>query len=223
MSAVDLSLHLVTDEREPFARLVEAVDAAVAAGVGVVQLRAKAASARELLAQAVALSATIDGRAAFVIDDRVDVALAARDSGTRVDGVHIGQNDVPPLTARRLLGPDALIGWTANTPAHFAGAAALPAGTVDYLGVGVIHPTATKADHPDPLGVEGFGALASSTTLPCIAIGGVTWEDAAALRAAGAQGLAVVTAICAAHDPGAATRRLRDAWSGALTPIGAAR
>ncbi|GAA2975961.1 thiamine-phosphate diphosphorylase [Microbacterium terrae] len=215
MTVHDLSLHLVTDERLPFERLVGVVDAAAAGGVGVVQLRAKHVSARELIAQAVALSAVVGGRAALIVDDRLDVVLAARDAGACVDGVHLGQSDVPPETARRLLGAQALIGWTANTPAHLASAAAMPMRTLDYIGVGVIRPTATKADHPEPLGYDGFAALASATPLPCVAIGGVGVADAAPLRSAGAAGLAVVSAVCGAADPEAAARAFRSAWTDA--------
>ncbi|MFZ8302586.1 thiamine phosphate synthase, partial [Staphylococcus aureus] len=83
--------------------------------------------------------------------------------------------------ARWVLGPDALIGLTANTPAHFVAAAHLPAGTADYLGVGVIRATATKPDHPRPLGVDGFAELVASAPLPCVAIGGIEVGDVAPL------------------------------------------
>lgn len=206
MTAACLALHLVTDERLPFERLRTVVADAVDGGVTIVQLRAKSLDARTLLAQAVALSRVVAGRAAFVVDDRLDVVLAARDAGARVDGVHLGQSDVPPQSARRALGPDAIVGWTANTPAHLATAAAMPAGTLDYLGVGVIRPTTTKPDHPEPLGLAGFAALAGSTPLPCVAIGGVRVDDVADLHRAGAAGVAVVSAICGAPDPAAAAR-----------------
>lgn len=208
----DLSLHLVTDHRVPFARLRDIVDAAVDAGVTVVQLRDKVASGRELFARTLDLADVVAGRCAFVVDDRLDVVLAARDRGARVDGIHLGQDDVPIGSARALLGADALIGWTAHTPAHLTAAAALPAGTVDYLGVGVIRATTTKPDHPRPLGVDGFAELAASTASPCVAIGGIDVDDVAALRAAGAAGVAVVSAVCAADDPGAVVRGLRAAW-----------
>jgi len=202
----DLSLHLVTDEALTDPTLASVVDAAVRGGVTVVQLRAKTATARELMQRTMLLAAVIDRRAAFVVNDRVDVVLAARDRGVRVDGVHLGQSDLPVDTARRLLGPESLVGLTANTPSHLEAVAALPAGTVDYLGVGVIRPTTSKPDHPTPLGIEGFAVRARSTPLPCIAIGGVTANDVRALRDAGAAGIAVVSAICAAHDPEAAAR-----------------
>lgn len=207
----DLSLHLVTDHRVPFSRLRDIVDRAVDAGVTVVQLRDKVATGGELYARALDLADVIAGRCAFVVDDRLDIVLAARANGARVDGIHLGQSDLPVDIARTLLGPDALVGWTANTPAHLAAAAAFPDGTLDYLGVGVIHATATKPDHPRPLGVDGFAELAASTVLPCVAIGGIDVDDVAPLRRAGAAGVAVVSAVCAADDPGAVVRALRAA------------
>lgn len=206
-------IHLVTDDRLPFARTREIVAAAVAEGVAVVQLRVKNSSARELLEQTGELSAVIGGRAVFLVDDRVDIVLAARDAGARVDGVHLGQGDLPVEAARRLLGASSIIGWTANRPEHFAAAAAMPHGTVDYFGVGAIRPTTTKADPPPVIGVAGFAALAARTTLPCVAIGGLTAADAAALRDSGAAGVAVISAVSAAADPGLAARELCAAFA----------
>jgi thiamine monophosphate synthase len=218
----DLSLHLVTDHRVPFARLRDLVDAAVSAGVSVVQLRDKLVGGGELLARTLDLADVVAGRCAFIVDDRLDVVLAARarlgraDSsglgGARVDGIHLGQSDLPVDAARALLGPAALIGWTANTPAHLATAEAFPHGTVDYLGVGVIRATMTKPDHPRPLGIEGFGELAASTPLPCVAIGGIGLDDVTALHRAGAAGVAVVTLVSEADNPAAIVRDLRSAW-----------
>ncbi|MFD4959026.1 thiamine phosphate synthase [Microbacterium sp. NPDC058389] len=208
---MSLQLHFVTDDRLPFDRTRDVVSAAVDAGVDVVQLRVKGGTARDLLAQTVALSDVVAGRALFVVDDRVDIVLAARDAGARVDGVHLGQSDLPPQAARRLLGDDAYVGWTANTPAHLAAAAAFPAGTLDYLGVGVIRPTSTKPDHPPALGVDGFGRLAAAAALPCVAIGGIGIDDIAPLRDAGAAGVAVVSLLSAAEDPAATARELRRA------------
>ncbi|MDF2047389.1 thiamine phosphate synthase [Microbacterium sp. Kw_RZR3] len=207
----DLSLHLVTDHRVAFSRLRDIVDESVDAGVTVVQLRDKVATGGELYPRALDLADVIAGRCAFVVDDRLDIVLAARANGARVDGIHLGQSDLPVDVARTLLGPDALVGWTANTPAHLAAAAAFPDGTIDYLGVGVIRATATKPDHPRPLGVDGFAELAASTVLPCVAIGGIDVDDVGPLRRAGAAGVAVVSAVCAADDPGAVVRALRGA------------
>lgn len=198
------------------------VRAAVHAGVRIVQVRDKRASARDLLALTAAVADAVGDRATVVVDDRLDVALAARVAGHRVAGVHLGQSDVPVLAARTLLGPDAHVGLTANTPEHVEAVARLPRGTVDLLGVGVVHPTTTKPDHPPALGHDGFARIArlagSATTavggrLPCVAIGGVTLDDVGPLRAAGAAGLAVVSGICAAPDPGAAAAAYVRAWA----------
>ncbi|MFB2599570.1 thiamine phosphate synthase [Herbiconiux sp. P17] len=213
-----LGVYLVTDTAMAGRHglgLAAVVDAAVAGGATTVQLRDHDASAATLLATAVELAAVIDGRALFLIDDRVDVALAARLAGARIDGVHLGQSDLPVSAARTLLGADAVIGLTANTPAHLAAVAALPEGTVDYLGVGVIRPTTTKPDHPDPLGIDGFAALAAASSLPCVAIGGIVESDVPELLAAGAAGVAVVSAICASPDPRAAAARFAGLWNGA--------
>ncbi|MBC9226887.1 thiamine phosphate synthase [Aeromicrobium sp. 636] len=208
-------LHLVTDERLARDRLLDVVGAAVTAGTAVVQVRAKHATARELTETVAAVSAVVSGRALVLVNDRVDVALAARHGGARVDGVHLGQDDLDPVAARALLGPDATVGWTANTPEHLAVAGALPPGTVDYLGVGLIHPTTSKADGPAVLGIEGFGAFARAAALPCIAIGGVRLEDVPGVMAAGAAGVAVVSAVSEAADPGGAAADLVAAIGGA--------
>jgi thiamine-phosphate pyrophosphorylase len=212
-----LGVYLVTDgtlcDRHGHG-VLGVVRAAVHAGVGIVQVRDKHASARDLLALTAAVADTVGDRAAVVVDDRLDVALAARHAGHRVAGVHLGQSDVPVTAARALLGPDAHVGLTANTPAHLDVVARLPRGTVDLLGVGVVHPTATKADHPPALGRDGFARLAAATDVPCVAIGGVDLDDVTPLRAAGAAGVAVVSGICAAPDPGAAAAAYVAAWGG---------
>lgn len=215
----DLSLYLVTDEALCGDRgVVETVRLAVDGGVRIVQLRAKAATDAETVDQLIALSRVIDGRALLVVNDRLDAAVTARGRGARVDGVHLGQGDASVLRAREALGPDALIGLTANSPAHLEAVRALPAGTVNYLGVGVIRPTTTKADHPAPLGVDGFAAFVASSPLPCVAIGGVGIDDTESLREAGAVGLAVVSALCAADDPEAMAGVFRRRWLAASVP-----
>lgn len=228
MSALDLSVYLVTDPALCGARGVTAVvAAAVAGGATAVQIRDKHASGAELLETVVAAAEAIDAHAAahpsaprplLLVDDRVDVVLAALARGARVDGVHVGQSDVPADLVRRMLdaaSPDRrlVLGLTANTPAHVEAVRAMPAGTVDYLGVGVIRPTTTKPDHPAPLGHDGFGIIAGLSPVPCVAIGGVDVRDVEAIAAAGGAGTAVVSAICAAEDPEAAARELTDAWA----------
>ncbi|WP_240665822.1 thiamine phosphate synthase [Agromyces sp. LHK192] len=215
-TALDLSLYLVTDPVLCGERGVAAVVAdAVAGGVRIVQLRDKRATDAEIVEQLGELADAIDGRAVLVVNDRLDAAIAARARGIRVDGVHLGQADPAVERARAALGADAIVGLTANQPEHLAALARVPAGTVDYLGVGVIRPTPTKPDHPPVLGVDGFARFAAATDLPCVAIGGVGQSDAPALRAAGAAGLAVVSAICAAEDPAEAARSFASAWEAA--------
>lgn len=211
----DLSIHLVTDPELCGDRgVVDTVRDAVAGGVSVVQLRDKNASDESIVAQLIALSGVIAGRALLVVDDRVEAAIEARRRGARVDGVHVGQSDMPVADARLLLGPDALIGLTANTPDHLDAIRALPPGTVDYVGVGVIRPTSTKANHPPALGIAGLRALAAESPVPVVAIGGIRIDDVAALREAGAAGVAVVSAICAASDARRSAREFRLQWTG---------
>ncbi|GAA1789740.1 thiamine phosphate synthase [Agromyces lapidis] len=212
-TALDLSLYLVTDPVLCGERgVVDVVACAVAGGVRVVQLRDKHAEASALLELIEALAEAIDGRATLLVNDRLDVALAARAAGVRVDGVHLGQGDATVVVARERLGADAIVGLTANSPAHLEAVARLPRGTVDYLGVGVIRPTATKPDHPPALGVDGFARVAAETELPCVAIGGIGIADLAPLRAAGAAGVAVVSALCAADDPRTAAQAFAAEW-----------
>lgn len=209
-----LPLYLVTDTALCAPRTVpDVVAAAVRGGVTCVQVRDKHAGGRALLDLLTAVAAAVDGRVPVLIDDRVDVYLAAREQGAKVDGVHVGQSDLPADVVRRIVGSDAVVGLSAATPEEFARAHALPTGTVDYLGVGAVHATMTKPDHPAPLGVSGFGALAAGATLPCVAIGGIGRVDASSLRSAGAAGIAVVSAICASPDPRGAAQGLLGAWN----------
>lgn len=214
---IDLSTYLVADAASITGRSIADVAAgAVAGGAGVVQVRGKDLSAAALLAAVEACAERIAGRAALLVNDRVDVMLAARAAGVPVDGVHVGQSDLPADRVRALVGADAVVGLSASRPGELAALRRLPAGTVDYLGVGAVRATPTKRDHPTPLGWRGlaeFAALAAD--LPCVAIGGVGPGDALEARRAGAAGLAVVRAICAADDPEAAAAALRREWDAA--------
>ncbi|MFD1848424.1 thiamine phosphate synthase [Arthrobacter flavus] len=208
-----LSLYLVTDtglcQPTPVA---DVVAAAVAGGATMVQVRDKNASTRGLLQLLLAVAESVGSIVPVLVDDRVDVFLAARARGAQVAGVHVGQSDLPVQLVRSIVGPGAIVGLSAATGGEIGAAHNLQAGTVDYLGVGAIHATATKADHPDPLGCDGFGALASASSLPCVAIGGIGVSDVRPLRDAGAAGVAVVSAVCASTDPEAAARELTGQW-----------
>ncbi len=177
-----------------------------------IQVRDKEAPARDLLQLLEAVAESVGNKVPVLVDDRVDIFLAARAAGTQVAGVHVGQSDVPVELARTLAGPEAIVGLSAATDNEIRAAHRLPAGTVDYLGVGAIHATATKADHPTPLGINGFGALVTASTLPCVAIGGISSAHVRPLRNAGAAGVAVVSAVCAADDPQAAAQELKEEW-----------
>jgi thiamine-phosphate pyrophosphorylase len=208
-----LPLYLVTDTRQSSPQTVTAVAAAaVAGGATIVQVRDKEASARELLQLLMAVAESVGNRVPVLVDDRVDIFLAARAAGAPVGGVHVGQSDLPADLARALVGPDAIVGLSAATDNEIRTAHQLPVGTVDYLGVGAVHATATKADHPQPFGIGGFGALIASSTLPCVAIGGISRTDVRPLRDAGAAGVAVVSAVCASNDPRAAAQELKEEW-----------
>ena len=212
----DLSTYLVTDSAQACAAghdLVDLVSAAVEGGVTIVQLREKDFPAREFLAVVLRVSAAVGEKVPVLVNDRVDVYLAARERGARVAGVHVGQSDLPSASVRALIGEDAILGLSASTPEQLEDAGLAAAG-VDYVGIGALHPTATKKDAPDALGHARLAELVALSTLPTVAIGGIGVDDLPLLRAAGADGAAVVSAICGAADPRAAARELAAAWAG---------
>jgi thiamine-phosphate pyrophosphorylase len=203
----DLSLYLVTDPAMVARRgLVATVLAAVDGGVTLVQLRDKQAGEAEFERDASLLLAALRPQGVpLIINDRPAIARAIG-----ADGVHVGQGDGDPRRVRDLIGEDMILGLSAATPEEFA---AIPAGVVDYLGVGPVFATGTKPDHDPPLGVEGLRALMPRAPLRCVAIGGIGLASAAAVKATGVEGIAVVSAICAAEDPRLAARLLKEAIS----------
>lgn len=194
-------VYLVTEEALSESRLSEEVAlAALAAGVRIVQVREKEGTARRALEIALALRGVSRAhRALLLVNDRIDLALAAE-----ADGVHLGQNDLPVATARAILGPDALIGLSITDPAQLEAPAVREA---DYLGVGAVFPTTSKAD-ARYTGLELLAAARAAVDLPIVAIGGITAENAAAAVRAGADVLAAISAITAAPDPSSAARGL---------------
>lgn len=200
---IDLSLYLVTDRRMLRGlELIELVIKAAAGGVTVVQLREKDCSSREFYELAIALRKNMPSDVPLIINDRVDIALAAR-----ADGVHLGQSDLPVNVARELLGPEAIIGLSVETFDQLETAKSLP---VDYLAVSPVFPTPTKTDFSSPAwGLAGLRRARASTSLPLVAIGGINETNAGEVIQAGADGLAVVSAICASSDPEQAARNLR--------------
>ncbi len=166
-------------------------------GVTLVQLRDKTASTRALIEEARALKALLAPlRVPLLINDRIDVALAVS-----ADGAHVGEGDMPIALVRKLLGPKAIVvlSITSSAEARSEGVT-----LADYLGVGPIFAQSTKPDAATPLGVEGLAEIRRLTDKPIVAIGGVSATNARALRLAGADGIAVVSAIVGAKDPAAA-------------------
>ncbi len=201
--SIDLSLYLVLDPGLCAGiGVVETARRAVAGGATAVQLRDKTGGTAAMIETGRALKAALAGSgAALIIND--DVAAAVE---IGADGVHIGQGDMRVAETRALVGPQAILGLTVETPE--LAAAADPA-LVDYIGAGPVFATPTKLDHKSPVGFDGLRAQAAASRLPAVAIGGLKVNHVAEVFAAGAQGLAVVSAICGQPDPEAAARAIR--------------
>jgi thiamine-phosphate pyrophosphorylase len=208
---LDPTLYLVTDTELSRPRHVpDVVRQAVAGGVTAVQVRDKHASRRALyeLTLAVREALATTPHVALVVNDAVDVAVLAD-----ADGVHVGQDDLPPTEVRRLIGPDRLLGLSVGTGDDLAAALTLPPGVLDLIGLSPVWATPTKPDAGAGLGLEGaraFAEAARAAGLPSVAIGGIRSENAASVAATGVNGICVVSDICAAPDPTEAARILRE-------------
>jgi thiamine-phosphate pyrophosphorylase len=199
--AFDLSLYLVIGPDTTAGRDVTSVAlAAVRGGATMVQLRYKAGTAEIMQAAREVIEVLRPTGVPVIINDRVDLARALG-----AQGVHIGQADSSPADARNLLGEDAIVGLSITDPKQLAN---VDPAVVDYLGVGPIFETGSKPDAAPPLGLEALSQIAGGVRLPVAAIGGITEGNAAAVIRAGADGLAVISAICAAADPEEAARTL---------------
>lgn len=190
-----LRLYLITD---PILcvdlGVVDTVRRAVAGGVTMVQLRDKTASTAERTALARALIVALAGTGVpVIVNDDLEAAVA---SGA--DGAHIGQSDGSPSEARARLGAERILGLSCETPQTVHAAQNAP---VDYLGLGPVFATGTKADHEQPIGMAGLAALVAATHLPTVAIGGLNASHVGPVMATGADGLSVVSAICGQADP----------------------
>ncbi|MBN1880516.1 thiamine phosphate synthase [bacterium] len=199
------ALYLVTDSEMLGHRTMESlVSAAVRGGVGVVQLREKTCATREFIALACRIRNLLEGTGVrLLINDRVDVALAAG-----ADGVHIGQSDMEYPDARRLLGADAIIGLSVESVEQVLESEHW---NVDYLGVSPVFSTPTKTDTIATWGLDGLRWIRRTSRHPLVAIGGINVRNASDVIAAGADAIAVVSAICAAEDPESAARELYSA------------
>lgn len=200
-------LYLVTDATPGGRPLLEVLEPALAAGVDLFQLRAKTADDATILrAAAVARAACTAAGALFVVNDRPDLAVAAR-----ADGVHVGQDDDSVAAARAIVGPDVFVGLSTHSAAQVDAALATTGDArPDYIAVGPIHATPTKPGRP-AVGLEPIRHAARVATLPWFAIGGIDEETVGEVVAAGAARIVVVRAIAEAADVAGVTRRLRAA------------
>ena len=208
----DPRLYLVTGPVRSDTTLDEVVAGALAGGVTALQLRDKHSERICLERQTCALAAIAQPHGVpLLINDDVEIAALA-------DGAHVGVDDDRPENARKLLGDDAVIGWSINDLAQLDDSSALE--VCDYIAVSPVWATPSKPDASAPLGLEGIRAVRARTELPLIAIGGITATNAAEVIAAGADGIAVMSAICLAVDPEAAARELRAVVDEALSARG---
>jgi thiamine-phosphate pyrophosphorylase len=197
-------LYVITDERLGRGRShLRIAEAAILGGADVLQLRDKEASSGRLYRAALELrKITREAKVPFIVNDRLDVALAAD-----ADGVHVGQEDLPASVARRILGPGKILGVSAETVEE---AIRAEEDGADYLGVGpVFEARGTKADAGEPVGLELVEQIRRRCRLPIVAIGGINAENARKVREAGADAVAVISAIVAADDIAQAARQLK--------------
>lgn len=203
-------VYLVTDRGLCRNRpLRDIVLQAVQGGVAYVQLREKDISTRLFVEEARAIKKILEPyRVPLIINDRLDVALACG-----ADGVHIGQDDMPYETARKLMGKDAVIGLSVETWEDVEASEKL---NVSYIGVSPVFATPTKTDTKEPWGLDGLKKIKAFSRHPLIAIGGINESNARDVVEAGADCLAVVSAICAADNPAGATINIRNIIDSAL-------
>lgn len=199
--AFDLSLYLVIGPDTTAGRDVTSVAlAAVRGGATMVQLRYKTGVSEIMQSAREVIEVLRPTGVPVIINDRVDLARALG-----AQGVHLGQGDTPPAEARQVLGEDAIVGLSITGADQLKN---VDPTVVDYLGAGPIFVTGSKPDAAPPLGLEALSQIAGGVRLPVAAIGGITEANAAAVIRAGADGLAVISAICAADNPEEAARAL---------------
>ena len=198
----DYSLYLVTDRALSLGRPIEeVVEAAVLGGVTCVQLREKECPAGEFIELALRIKPLLRSASVpLIINDRLDVALAAG-----ADGVHLGQSDIPLDLAREISGDRLIIGISAGSVEE---AVKAESGGADYIGISPVYNTPTKTDTGQPQGLEGVRKMRKAVGIPIVGIGGLNAGNAAEVIRSGADGIAVVSAIVSAPDPGEAARAL---------------
>lgn len=199
---VKYDLYVITDSKLSRGRSHEEVARqAIAGGASIIQLRDKEASTRELVEVGARLRAlTREAGVTYIVNDRLDVALAVE-----ADGVHLGQDDMPARLARRLLGQGKILGLSAT---NLQEALQAEGDGASYLGVGPIFPTATKPDAAPAMGLEALAEVVRRVSIPVVAIGGITGDNAERVVSTGVDGVAVVSAVVSAPDIQAAAREL---------------
>lgn len=204
---LDLSLYLVLDPGLcRYHSMVDTTAAAIEGGVRVIQLRDKTVGTAGLIDKGRGLKTAMAGSGVpLIVNDDLEAALALN-----ADGLHVGQDDMSAYKARQRLGPGKILGQSVETEAAVR---AVDPTIVDYVGVGPVFATATKPDHKSPIGLDGLARMIRHCPVPAVAIGGLNATHIPAVRASGAAGMAVVSAICGQPDPQAATQRLIQAWA----------
>ncbi len=223
--SLDISAYLVLGPENTLGRPVASVvEQALSAGFTCVQVRSKVASAREIIKLTGEVADVIaragkTGQVALLIDDRLDCVLACREQDIAVDGVHVGQSDIPVEVCRKLLGPDAVVGLSARCEEMLEYVKMADMSLVDYLGVGPLHETETKRDCGRAAdgsiitkSFEDLAALHEASPVPIVVGGGVKTADLPQLKATGVDGFFVVSAVCGEPDPRAAARELVTTW-----------
>lgn len=199
---IDYSLYAITESSLKIEELVEKVKKAIEGGVCVIQLREKNLSSREFLLRATELRKIIPSHITFIINDRIDIALACS-----ADGVHLGQDDIPLSFAREIMGEEKIIGISTH---NLEEAKKAESGGADYIGVGPIFPTSGKPDAGMPKGVKIITDIKKQVKIPVVAIGGISCENIQEVLRAGADGVAVISAIFSQKDVLKATKALRE-------------
>jgi thiamine-phosphate pyrophosphorylase len=209
-----LRLYVITDRALARGRPdIEIAREAIAGGATALQLRWKAGPLSEALQVGHALRALCrEAGVLFVVNDRVDLALALE-----ADGVHVGVSDLPVPETRKLVGESMVVGFSPETLEQ---ALAAEAAGADYLGVGPVYPTTTKPDAGPAVGLEHLAQIAGAVGIPVVGIGGITAANAAAVIRAGAVGVAVISAVVGAGDVREAARQLREVVDAALAERG---
>ena len=217
---------IIGPENTPHSTPITVIEAAIKAGITVIQLRAKQSDAKEIIALAkettdlLARLGKID-EVTLLINDRLDVVLTCLDQGIPVDGIHVGQDDIPVSVCRHYLGPDAIIGLSASVKDLLHYVATTSTDEIDYFGVGPLHPTATKPEAGRFDGMDGettvrtldeIQELVEISEIPVVVGGGVKANDLPALKETGVDGYFVISAITGADAPYEGARQLVTTW-----------